>query len=157
MSLDAIIRDPRQNIVLQPGDVITALFQPLSLTVLGATGKNEELNFEAQGITLAQALGRAGGLQDARADARAAFIFRYEDPKAMDWPTPPVTTPDGKVPVIYQVNLKDPASFFVAQNFPVDNKDILYVANSPAAELQKFLNMVASSVFILRTVIPVTP
>lgn len=157
MALDAIIRDPKQNIVLQPGDVVTALFQPLSLTVLGATGKNEELNFEAQGITLAQALGRAGGLMDARADARAVFIFRYEDPKAMDWPTPPITTPDGKVPVIYQVNLKDPASFFVAQNFPVDNKDVLYVANSPAAELQKFLNMVASSVFILRTVVPITP
>jgi polysaccharide export outer membrane protein len=157
LALDTIIRDPKQNIVLQPGDVITALFQPSSFTVLGATGKNEEINFEAQGITLAQALGRAGGLQDARADARAVFIFRYEDPKALDWPAPPKTTPEGKVPVIYQVNLKDPASFFVAQNFPVDNKDVLYVANAPAAELQKFLNMVASSVFILRTVVPITP
>ena len=47
MALDTIIRDPKQNIVLQPGDVITALFQPLSFTVLGATGKNEEINFEA--------------------------------------------------------------------------------------------------------------
>lgn len=157
MALDTIIRDPKQNIVLQPGDVVTALFQPLSFTVLGATGKNEELNFEAQGITLAQALARAGGLQDARADARAVFIFRFEDPKTMNWPKPPVLTPEGKVPVIYQVNLKDPASFFAAQNFPIDNKDVLYVANAPAAEFQKFLNMVASSVFILRTVVPITP
>ena len=38
------------SFVLQPGDVVTSLFQPLSFTVLGATGKNEELNFEAQGI-----------------------------------------------------------------------------------------------------------
>jgi polysaccharide export outer membrane protein len=45
---------------LQAGDVITSLFQPLHGT--WATGKNEELNFEAQGISLAQALARAGGL-----------------------------------------------------------------------------------------------
>lgn len=148
LALDTIIRDPKQNIVLQPGDVITALFQPLSFTVLGATVKNEEINFEAQGITLAQALARAGGLQETRADARAVFIFRFEDRKVLDWQTPPQTTPEGKVPVIYQVNLKDPASFFVAQNFPISNKDVMYVSTSPAAELQKFLNILTSPIFI---------
>lgn len=151
LALDTIIRDPKQNIVLQPGDVITALFQSSSFTVLGATGKNEEINFEAQGITLTQALGRAGGLQDSRADARAVFIFRFEDPKTL-YPggaTPRQTTPEGKVPVIYQVDLKDPASFFVAQSFPILNNDMLYVANSPATELQKFLNIVATPVITI--------
>lgn len=148
LPLDTIIRDPKQNITLLPGDVVTSLFQPLSFTVLGATGKNEELNFEAQGISLAQALARAGGLQDARADAQGVFIFRLESPAAMELDGRVVaTTPDGKVPVIYRVNLKDPASFFVAQGFPVQNKDVLYVSNAPAAELQKFLNIVTSSVF----------
>jgi polysaccharide export outer membrane protein len=148
LPLDTIIRDPKQNITLLPGDVVTSLFQPLSFTVLGATGKNEELNFEAQGISLAQALARAGGLQDARADAQGVFIFRLESPAAMELNGRVVaTTPDGKIPVIYRVNLKDPASFFVAQGFPVQNKDVLYVSNAPAAELQKFLNIVTSSVF----------
>ncbi|EXI68700.1 MAG: polysaccharide export protein Wza [Candidatus Accumulibacter adjunctus] len=73
LALETIIRDPRQNISLQPGDVVTALFQPRSFTVLGATAKYEELNFEAQGITLAQALARAGSEQDRLADARAVF------------------------------------------------------------------------------------
>ena len=53
MPLDSVIQDPKQNVYLQPGDVVTALFQPLSFTALGATGRNEEVNFEAQGITLA--------------------------------------------------------------------------------------------------------
>lgn len=153
LALDTVIRDPRQNIELQPGDVITALFQPLSFTVLGATTKNEEINFEAQGITLAQALARAGGLQDARADARAAFIFRFEDQKALDWPSTVKMTPEGKVPVIYQINLKDPASFFVAQSFPIENKDVMYVSNAPAAELQKFLNILYASIFSATSVI----
>jgi polysaccharide biosynthesis/export protein len=145
LPLEMIIRDPKQNIVLQAGDVITSLHEPFSFTVLGATGKNEELNFEAQGISLAQALARAGGLQDTRADAQGVFIFRFEPATALDWmnKTPPAT-PDGKIPVIYRVNLKDAATFFVAQNFPIRNRDVMYVSNSPAAELQKFLNIVMS-------------
>ena len=156
MALDTIIRDPKQNIVLQPGDVITALFQPLSFTVLGATVKNEEINFEAKGITLAQALARAGGLQDNRADARAVFIFRFEDQKVLDWKTPSKTTPEGKVPVIYQVDLRDPASFFVAQSFPVQNKDLLFVSNAPAAELQKFMNIVTAPIYSVDRTINLT-
>ena len=148
LPLETIIQDPRQNIVLQPGDVVTALHQPLSFTVLGATGKNEELNFEAQGITLAQALARAGGLQDTRADARGVFVFRFEDPAALGLKADSgvQATPEGKIPVVYRVDLKDPATFFVAQGFPIRNKDVMYVSNSSAAELQKFLNIIGSVV-----------
>ena len=156
LPLDTIIRDPRQNIVLLPGDVVTSLFQPLSFTVLGATGKNEEVNFEAQGISLAQALARSGGLQDARADAQGVFIFRLESPAAMELNGKTVTTtPEGKIPVIYRVNLKDPATFFVAQGFPVQNKDVLFVSNAPAAELQKFLNIVVSAIYPVTNLINV--
>ncbi len=143
MSLDSVIRDAQHNIVLKSGDIITAAFQPLSFTALGATGKNDEINFEAQGITLAQALARVGGLQDARADAQGIFIFRLEDAKALNWPrSPAVTTADGKVPVIYRLDLKDPASFFAAQAFAIENKDVIYVSNAPAADWQKFANLI---------------
>lgn len=151
LPLDTIIRDPQQNIPLQPGDVLTSMYQPLSFTVLGATGKNDEVNFEAQGISLTQALARAGGLQDQRADVRGVFIFRFESKSALDWPTQPVTvTPDDKVPVVYRIDLKDPKSFFVAQSFQIQNKDVLYVSNAPAAELQKFLGILVSAVYTVQ-------
>jgi len=129
--------------------VIAALYQPLSFTVLGAAGKNEEINFEAQGISLAQALARAGGLLDNRARASGAFVFRLEQAGALEWAVPPRITPDGRVAVIYRVNLRDPATFFAAQSFPIENKDILYVSNASAAELQKFLNLIVSVVYPL--------
>lgn len=144
MALDSIIRDPRQNILLKPGDVVTALFQSQSFSVLGATGKNEEILFEAQGISLAQALARSGGLIDSRADARGVFIFRFEDSKLVDSPSSAERTDNGTVPVVYQVDLRDPASFFVTQNFPIQNRDVIYVSNSPAAEFEKFLRLVVS-------------
>ena len=152
LPLETIIRDPKQNVPLHPGDVITALFQPLSFSALGATGKNEEISFEAQGITLAQALARIGGLNDARADAQGVFLFRFESPTALAWPRQPVAvTPEGRVPVIYRADLKDPRTFFVAQSFPVNDKDVLYVSNASAAELQKFLNLVFSVVYPFAT------
>lgn len=154
MALDSIIQDPQQNILLQPGDVVTALFQPHSFTALGATGRNEEISFEAQGISLAQALGRIGGLQDGRADAMGMFIFRFEDPAAFpDNANGLPHTPEGKVPVVYHIDLKNPASFLVAQNFPVRNKDVVYVANAPSAELQKFLNILTSSIFSVSSLV----
>ena len=141
-------RTPAKTSVLRPGDVVAALYQPLSFTVMGATGRNEEVSFEGQGITLSQALGRIGGLQDYRADARGVFIFRFENPSALDAPAAgslPLT-PDGRVPVVYRVDLKDPNSFFVVQSFPIQDRDIIYVSNAPLAELQKFLGVLASLV-----------
>jgi len=144
LPLDVVIRDPRQNVPLRPGDVVTALFQPLSFTALGATGKNEEVNFEAQGISLAQAIARSGGLIDSRSNPQGVFIFRFEPENALEWPRPVATTPDGLVPVIYRIDLRNPNSFFVMQSFAMSNKDILYISNAPVAELQKFLNLVFS-------------
>ena len=156
LPLDTVIRDPRQNIALQPGDVVTALYQSLSFTALGATGKSDEVNFEAGGISLAQALARVGGLNDARSDAQGVFIFRFESKDALQLTGNPPTTADGKLAVIYRVNLKDPRAFFVTQSFPMGDKDVLYVANAPAAQLQKFLNLVVSTVYPIQGAVSLT-
>jgi len=153
LPLDTLIRDPRQNVRLQPDDVMTVLFQPYSFTVLGATGRNDELPFEATGVTLAQALGRVSGLQDLRADLKGVFIFRLENPEALD---PNLVadahfTPDGKIPVIYRINMKDPSAFFIAQGFPIRNKDVLYVSNAPLADIQKFVNVIYSTLLPVAT------
>lgn len=149
MPLDAVIRDPAQNVRLQSNDVVTALFQPYSFTALGAVNQNAEIPFEGTGLTLAQALGRMGGLKDERADVRGVFIFRLEDGSALD---PAIvagarTTSDGKLPVIYRVDLHNPASFFAAQEFGIRDKDVIYVSNAPLVDFQKFANMVSSLAF----------
>jgi polysaccharide biosynthesis/export protein len=155
--LDRVIRDPRLNVSLFPGDVVTALASPLSFTALGATGRNEEIAYEAQGISLAQAIARSGGLQDARADAQGIFVFRFEQPDAVEWPRQPVRpAPDGRVPVVYRIDLRNPASFFVMQSFPISDGDVLYVSNAPAADLQKFLNLVFSVAYPILNVYQVT-
>ena len=67
------------------------------------------------------------------------------------------TDAEGRVPVVYQVDLKDPASFFAAQDFPMRHRDVLYVATARGAELQKFLNIVSSVVVPAVTVRNLAP
>jgi polysaccharide biosynthesis/export protein len=147
MALQDVIDEPRQNIILRSDDVITAVFQPYSFTVLGASGRNEEVRFEGTGITLAQAMGRLGGLQDGRADAKGVFLFRWEEPKLLNQPIDPsVPKNGGKVPIIYQVNMRDPEVFFAMQNFDMRNGDVIFVANSSISEIQRFAGIIASTV-----------
>lgn len=151
MPLDAIINDARQNVVLQAGDVVSVNYQSKSFTVLGATVKNDEVNFESNGISLMQALARSGGLNDNRADSRGVFVFRYETPEMLTNDqisrVPPEYVRAGRVPVVYRLNLKDPLNYILAQHFPIKNQDVVYVSNAPATEFAKFLNMVSQSVF----------
>lgn len=149
MPLETVIRDSTQNIRLRPDDVVTVLFQPYSFIALGAVTQNAEVPFEGSGLSLAQALGRIGGLRDDRADVKGVFIFRMEDPSALD-PAVAATarkTMDGKIPVIYRLNLSNASSFFVAQNFMIRDDDILYVSNAPGVDLQKFLSTLSNLAF----------
>lgn len=146
LPFETVIHDPSQNIRLRANDVVTAISQSFSFTALGETGASAEVPFESTGITLAQALGRVGGLKSDRADPEGVFVFRLEDPVAVD-PAIAATaprTPDGRIPVIYALNLKDPSSFFVAQGFPVRDKDVMYVSRAPLTDLQRFVAIIAS-------------
>ncbi|MEG3146496.1 polysaccharide biosynthesis/export family protein [Sphingomonas sp. RT2P30] len=157
--LGAIIRDPRENVPLMSNDVVTALFQPYSFQALGAFGSNAEVPFEGTGISLAQAIARVGGLQDNRANIKGVFIFRFEDPAAL----PPEIrlgaplTPEGKVPVIYRVDMSDPSTFFVMQSFPMRDKDIVYVSNAPIVDFQKFAGLVSQMAFSVAGIVTNIP
>lgn len=157
MPLDQVIASPGENIFLRPSDVLTVSYQPQSFTVLGATGRNDEIKFEAKGITLAQALGRVGGLRDDRANPGGVFVFRLEDATALAAVQPGMAInvmadADGKVPVIYRADLRDPITFFAAQHFPMRDRDIVYVTNAPVSDLQKFVNIIGAAVYPVVTV-----
>jgi len=147
LPLETIIANPKLNISLQPDDVITVYFQPLSFVAMGEVKTPGEITFESQGITLSQALGRMGGLASSgTSDPKGIFIFRYEDPLSLDLTSIKQIgmTPEGKIPTIYQLDLKDPSSLFIAQNFPMKNHDVIYVASAPLVQLMQFLGVITS-------------
>jgi polysaccharide export outer membrane protein len=158
MAARDVVRDPRQNIVMRSDDVVSALYQPYSFTVMGATGKNDEVRFEGIGLTLAQALGRIGGLQDDRADPRGVFLFRWEQPSLLGpMALGSQSGSNGLIPVIYQADMKQPATYFAAEHFRLRDGDVIYVSNSRTASLQRFLSLLSSSVLPVATARTIVP
>ncbi len=141
--MEALVSNPEENIYAQPGDVLTLVRRPQTYTVFGATGANAQLPFSSDRMTLVEALARAGGLQDMRSDPAGVFLFRYEPPpvvKALGRPQLG-TGPEGSSPVVYRLDLSDARAYFLAQRFPIEDKDIIYVANADLNELQKFFTL----------------
>ncbi len=58
--------------------MLTLVRRPQTFSVFGATGKNAAITFTSDRLSLSEAMAKAGGLLDERADPRAVFLFRYE-------------------------------------------------------------------------------
>ena len=142
--LQALLTEPTENVLVKAGDVVAVTREPQTFTSAGATGQNAVVPFDAIGITLEQAIARAGGLNDSRADPGGVFVIRFEKPSDYDQLglSRPEPGPLTEVPVVYRINFREPNSFFLARRFPMHNKDILFVSNAPAAELQKVVNII---------------
>jgi polysaccharide biosynthesis/export protein len=139
-----LVSNPGENIYAWPKDVLTLVQVPQTFSVFGATTQNTEVPFGAEKLTLAQALAKAGGLQDLRADPRGIFLFRFEPASVVGALNAPAlaTGPDGTSPVVYRLNLREANNYFYAERFPMEDKDVIYVANAPLTELQKFFTLV---------------
>jgi polysaccharide export outer membrane protein len=146
VAYNAILAHPQENIYVMPGDDITVVRDPQTFTAFGGTGKNAQVPFDAAGITLEEAIAKAGGLLDYRADPAGIFLLRFEPTGLVQQLVPSRDLPSqgDLVPVVYRLNLKDANSFFLARSFPMRDKDILYVANSASDPVQKFLGLVGT-------------
>jgi polysaccharide biosynthesis/export protein len=146
MPLLQVTNDPHENIYLRAKDVLTLVRAPQKFLVYGATGSNAEIPFDADGITLADALAKAGGLNDSRSDPGGVFVFRYEIGDVVRSLRPDMTSLAGQaaVPVIYRLDLSDANGFFMAQQFPVMNRDVIYVSNAPFTDVQKVMGVAST-------------
>lgn len=142
--MEQLILDPAENIYAWPGDIITVQDVPQTFSVFGATTTNSEVPFGAEKLTLAEALARSGGLIDLRADPRGVFLFRFEPTSVVSaLNAPPLAIgPNGTSPVVYHLNLKEAKNYFYAKRFPIEDKDVIYVANAPLTELQKVFTLI---------------
>ena len=72
------------------------------------------------------------------------LLFRFEVSSVVRALQAPVLTtgPNGTSPVVYHLNMKNVNNFFYAQRFPIEDKDMIYVANAPLTELQKVFTLI---------------
>jgi len=136
----ALVYEPVNNVYAHPNDTIYLYREPQTFLAFGAVGAQQQIPFGTWRLSLAEAISRAGGLLDVQADPAAVFLYRGEArdvAEAMGIDVRPYEGPI--VPVIYTINLRDPAGYFLASSFEMRNKDILYASNSFSVESTKFM------------------
>lgn len=123
---------PDRDVPVGPGDRITLISRPQSFSVLGASSRSEQIRFPRGRIGLAEAVALAGGVNPNAGDAAAVFVLRY------------VMTSAGVLePVVYHVNMMQPASLLLAQRFAMRDQDVLYVGNAQANQPSKLVQLVS--------------
>lgn len=137
-----LIVSPENNIFLQPNDRIYVYREAQKFLAFGAAGQQGEFNFDAWRITLANAVGKAGGLLDSQADPGSVFLYRRESRDVARRLGIDVTKFTGdQIPVIYATDLRDPSGFFVASKMQMRNGDVIFVANAQSVQVTKFLQI----------------
>jgi polysaccharide export outer membrane protein len=139
----ALVYEPRNNIYARPNDTIYVYSEPQTFVAFGASGSQGQFNFDAWRISLAEAQAKAGGLNDTLADPASVFIYRGETREVAERLGIDVSKFQGPlIPVVYNVNYRDPAGYFMATKFQMRNKDVLFASNASAVEHAKVMNYI---------------
>jgi polysaccharide export outer membrane protein len=114
--------------------------------VFGATGRNARITFDAEELTLIEALGKSQGLRDDLANPKGVFVFRYEQAAIVRSLGQPMSTRSegGTSPVAYRFDLSDANSYLLAKQFAVRDKDIIFVADAGAVQVQKLFTLLST-------------
>jgi polysaccharide biosynthesis/export protein len=131
------------DVVLHPGDRVEVVRAPRSFTVFGSPGKVSEVAFESARVSLAEAIARVGGPNDAFADPTAIFLFRLSGPDGAN----------GN-PNIYRISMLDPRTYFLAQKVMMQDNDLIYMASARSNQASKFvaiINQLFSPAVAVRT------
>lgn len=157
--LTQIMSNSEDNILAQPNDNISLVFNPKTFLVMGATQKVNQYPFDVESITLAEALARAGGGVETITNLAAIYLFRYEpaplarkvltvDHQAVDtrYVSSRVDTLEGAgtIPFIYRIDLTQADGYFFAQQVQLRNKDIVVLATAEAAQFLKMMQVIRS-------------
>jgi len=130
--LSDLYRNQNNDILLRPGDVITAYDSREYLTVLGAAGNQGRVAISKRNYSVLDALADSKGLDDATADPRSVFLF-----------TPATAGAAGKpdlLPVVYQFDLTRPEQIALAREFSVHEGQAIYISDAPFTQVQKVLS-----------------
>jgi polysaccharide export outer membrane protein len=127
-----LIDNPKLDVRAYPGDRLLLISNPWTYSVLGASGRVEQIPFSQSSTSLAEAVATAGGVNPGIGNPAAIFVFRYNK--------------DGQgneVPVVYHLNMMKTGSYFVAQRFAMRDKDVLYFANAAANQPSKLIQLIS--------------
>jgi polysaccharide biosynthesis/export protein len=121
-----------RDVPVQKGDEIVVRPNSRVFTVLGAAQVQGNVPMLKPNLTLMEALGTVGGLQDLQANRTGVYLFRIGDLQQK---------PAARVRV-FRLDLGQPVSIFIAQQCYIQPGDVVYITNAPLYEYNKVLTAI---------------
>ncbi|MDD2867521.1 polysaccharide biosynthesis/export family protein [Neomegalonema sp.] len=166
LPLSVIYATPRYDVTLVSGDTLILERDPRFYTAMGAVRGPGRREFSGPDMTLMDALGASGGLNDDQANPTGVFVYRFEEADrlaryrfkrimAPDDPTPVDATgietlalPSAAIApglhrVIYQLDMRRPDALFYAKAFQLREDDLIFVTNAPIVEWRKIMSLIS--------------
>lgn len=130
--INDIVENPALDVSIRPGDRLMLVDDPRTYSILGASGRVEQVPFRRSSVSLAEAIATAGGTNPNLGDPAAIFLFRYiRDTKGQE------------VPRVYHINMMQTGAYFIAQKFTMQDNDVLYFGNAAANQPSKLVQLIS--------------
>lgn len=130
--INDMVENPALDVRIRPGDRLMLVDDPRTYSILGASGRVEQVPFRRSSVSLAEAVATAGGTNPNLGDPAAIFLFRYVRDES-----------GNEVPVVYHLNMMQTGSYFLAQKFVMQDKDVLYFGNAAANQPSKLVQLIS--------------
>jgi len=135
------------NLLLQDGDLIHVPRNDAEkIFVLGEVNRPQSLNMSRNGTSLAEALADANGINENRADGRGIYVLRNTG-ISRDAQGLPVYTA-----TVFHLNASSAVGFMLADRFPLEARDVVYVSPAPITRWNRFLSQLLPSIIATDTV-----
>lgn len=127
---EELFATPAANITLRGGDKVIVEEDDRFFIGLGATGKEQLVNFDRERITALEAVTMLGGLNDARANLKGVLVLRQYPKTAV---SPPARHGPAKPDVVFTLDLASADGLFAARNFAINPGDTVIATESPVS------------------------
>tara|TARA_R110002020_G_scaffold2409_9_gene11154 strand:+ start:3792 stop:4946 length:1155 start_codon:yes stop_codon:yes gene_type:complete len=137
ISLYAMMRqgDMTQNRLLRDGDLLhVPTMENQNVVVLGQVSRPGAIALGNERLTLTDALGRAGGVNENRAEPSGIFVVRGNPPGSE------------KMATVYQLDIQDATRLLLGTRFPLEPQDVVYVTSAPLARWNSVISLLLPSV-----------
>ena len=126
------------NFVLEPNAEVILERARKRFVAMGAVASPGLHDLPSSDSSLLEALGAVGGLNERAADPRGVFIFRAATSDDKDQPRAQV----------FQLDMRNPASIFIAKKFIILPEDAIYVTNAAVYEWQKIITPIVQTLIL---------
>lgn len=146
--LQTLYDEPAADTILRGGDKLSVEADTRYFRALGATGREEIIDFDRAQVSALDAISLMGGVSDNTANPKGVLILR-------DYPVSALRA-DGTGPentrVVFSIDLTTADGLFSAGQFPIAHQDTVLATESPVNTVRSVFSLVGSAFGLVNAV-----